>query len=131
MEGMVQAMKALNELDWQKLEKELNASGKKVDIIKLQKEIKKAMAEVDFKKINDEMQSSLIQAENELLKEHSTLRKELQEFQKDRSVKAETHNKLRATIVNDRLCEEKAQSQSIKSTYKKPQQKPVRKIVVI
>ena len=131
MEGMVQAMKALNELDWQKLEKELNASGKKVDIIKLQKEIKKAMAEVDFKKIHDEMQSSLIQAENELLKEHSTLRKELQEFQKDRSVKAETHNKLRATIVNDRLCEEKAQSQSIKSTYKKPQQKPVRKIVVI
>ena len=131
MEGLAQAMKALNELDWQKLEKELNASGKKVDIIKLQKEIKKAMAEVDFKKINDEMQSSLIQAENELLKEHSALRKELQEFQKDRSVKSESHNKLRATIVNDRLCEEKAQSQSIKSTYQKPQQKPVRKIVVI
>lgn len=126
-EAMTTALKALQELDWQKLEKEMTASGKKIDIIKLQEELKKAISNVDWKKINEEMQSSQMQVENDLLKEHSNLQSELKKFQRERSVKVAEHQKIYQAIIEERLCEDK-----IKET--KPEKKKVvqkKKIVYI
>jgi beta-lactamase regulating signal transducer with metallopeptidase domain len=108
-EAMTSALKALQEIDWQKLEKEMSAAGKKIDIIKLQQELKKALGDVDWKKINEEIQSSLIQSENELLKEHSELQVELKKFQHDRNLKLADQQKVYKAIINDRLCEKAVQ----------------------
>lgn len=126
-EAMTTALKALQEIDWQKLEKEMAAAGKKIDIIKLQQELKKAMSDVDWKKVNEEMQASLIQEENDLMKEHSNLRTELQKFQRDRNAKQAQHQKIYQTIIQERLCER--QVQDSKPVKKKVIQK--KKIVYI
>ncbi|MGZ5133833.1 MAG: M56 family metallopeptidase, partial [Flavitalea sp.] len=106
-ESMATALKALQEIDWQKLEKEMTAAGKKIDIIKLQQELKKAMTDVDWKKIHEEMQASLIDAENQLMQEHSSLRTELQKYQKDRTVKQAERQRIHQAIIQEHLCEEK------------------------
>jgi len=108
-EAMTTALKALQEIDWQKLEKEMTEAGKKIDIIKLQQELKKAITDVDWKKINEEIQSSLIQTENELMREHTSLRKELQKFQEDRTAKLAQQQKIHKAIIQERLCDEKVQ----------------------
>lgn len=104
-EAMTTALKALQEIDWQKLEKEMSAAGKKIDVIKLQQELKKVMSDVDWKKINEEIQSSLMQAENELLKEHTNLHSEWQRFQQDRSAKIAPQAKIYTEIIQQRLSE--------------------------
>jgi hypothetical protein len=106
-EALTSALKALQEIDWQKLEKEMSAAGKKIDIIKLQQELKKAMSDVDWKKINEEIESSLMQAENELLKEHSDLHSELKKFQHGRQAKLAERQRIYKAIIQDRLCEDK------------------------
>lgn len=126
-EAMSAAMKALQEIDWQKLEKEMNAAGKKIDILKLQQQLQKAMGDVDWKKINEEVQSSLIRAENEILQEHTAIRAELQKYQQDRSTKSLQQQKIKTTIIEERLCEQ--ESGAIKPVKKKPAQK--KKIVYI
>lgn len=126
-EAMTSALKALQEIDWQKLEKEMSAAGKKIDIIKLQQELKKAMSDVDWKKINEEIESSLMQAENELLKQHSDLHIELKKFQQDRKTKSVERQKIYKAIIQDRLCEGK--NQETKPVQKKAATK--KKIVYI
>jgi hypothetical protein len=108
-EAMTGAMKALQEIDWQKLEKEMAADGKKIDIIKLQQELKKAISDVDWKKINEEMQSSLIEEENDLLKDHKSLQLELKKFQQERSSKSAEKQRIYKAIISDRLCEKDVQ----------------------
>ena len=108
-EAMTGAMKALQEIDWQKLEKEMAADGKKIDIIKLRQELKKAISDVDWKKINEEMQSSLIEEENDLLKDHKTLQLELKKFQQERSSKSAEKQRIYKAIISDRLCEKNVQ----------------------
>ncbi len=108
-EAMTSALRALQEIDWQKLEKEMSAAGKKIDVIKLQQELKKAMSEVDWKKINEEIESSLMQAENELLKEHADLHSELKKFQHQHQAKLAERQRVYKAIIHDRLCEDKQQ----------------------
>ena len=85
------------------------ASRKKVDVIKLQQELQKAIGEVDWKKINEEIQSSLMQEENDLLKEHKSLQLELKKFQHDRALKLAEQQKAYKAIIRDRLCEQDVQ----------------------
>lgn len=106
-EAMTSALRALQELDWQKIEKEMLAEGKKVDVIKLQQELKKAMSDVNWKKINEEIESSLMQAENELLKEHSNLHEDLKKFQQGRQAMLAEQQRIYKAIIQDRLCEDK------------------------
>jgi beta-lactamase regulating signal transducer with metallopeptidase domain len=127
-ESMTIALRALQEIDWQKLEKEMSAAGKKVDIIKLQAEMKKALTEVDWKKVNEEMQASLIDVENELVQDNSALRTELHKFQQDRTTKRAKEREIYKAIIHDRLCPEKGQ-QVKPSVQKKITQK--KKIVYI
>ncbi|HKH62977.1 MAG TPA: M56 family metallopeptidase [Flavitalea sp.] len=126
-EAMTSAIKALQEIDWQKLEKEMAAEGKKIDIIKLQQKLKKAISDVDWKKINEEMQSSLIQEENDLLKDHKTLQLELKKFQQERSTKSAEQQRIYKAIISERLCEKEVQQ--TKPVKKKITQK--KKIVYI
>ena len=125
-ESMNTALKALEEIDWQKLEKEMTAAGKKVDIIKLQEHLQKALGDVDWKKVNEDVQSSLIDAENELVKDHSILRTELKKFQQELTQKKVEQQKIYDAIIHERLCEEKA---PVKTERKKVVQK--KKIVYI
>jgi len=113
-EAMTTALKALQEIDWQKLEKEMIAAGKKIDILKLQQELKKAMTDVDWKKINEEMHSSLIEAENELLCENTGLGKELQSFQKEHMAKVKQQQKIHNAIIQEHLSKNKIQESQIK-----------------
>jgi len=101
-ESLENALKALEELNWQKLAKEINTSGKKVDIVKLQNELKKALSDVDWKKINEETQALTLSAE-EILKDQQVLRGQLQTFQKDRIVRQEKAKKAQDIILMDRL----------------------------
>ena len=127
-EAMTSAIKALHEIDWQKLEKEMASEGKKIDIIKLQQELQKAISDVDWKKINEEMQSSLIQEENDLLKDNKTLQLELKKFQHERRTKSVEHQRIYQAIIHDRLCEKDVQ-QTRPAVKKKVIQK--KKIVYI
>ena len=87
-------------------------------MIKLQQELQKAITEVDWKKINEEIQSSLMQEENDLLKEHKNLQLELKKFQHERASKLAEQQKVYKAIIRDRLCEQDVQ-----------QSKPVKKKV--
>ena len=108
-EAMTSALKALEEINWQKIEKEMLKEGKKVDIIKLQGELKKALTDVDWKKINQEMESTLIQAENDLLKDHSFLQAELKKSQQERRAKLGEEQRIYKAIIRDRLCDDQHQ----------------------
>lgn len=118
-EALTSALKALHEIDWQRLEKEMAAAGKKIDVIKLQQELEKAMSDVDWKKINEEMQSSLIQEENNLLKDQKELQVELKKFQHEHRAKTAEQQRIYKAIIEERLCEK-----AIQKT------KPVKKKVV-
>ena len=104
----------------------MTAAGKKVDIIKLQEHLQKALGDVDWKKVNEDVQSSLIDAENELVKDHSILRTELKKFQQELTQKKVEQQKIYDAIIHERLCEEKA---PVKTERKKVVQK--KKIVYI
>jgi beta-lactamase regulating signal transducer with metallopeptidase domain len=126
-EAKSSALKALYEIDWLKIEKELNSSGKKIDIIKLQQELKKAMEDLDWKKINEEVQSHLVVEENELMEKQSLLQAELLKFYQQRKAQLEDKERLQKAIIHDRLCDEKDQIE--KPVKKKQVQK--KKIVYI
>ena len=108
-EAMTSAIKALHEIDWQRLEKEMAAAGKKIDVIKLQQELQKAMSDVDWKKINEEMQSTLMQEENDLVKDHKELQVELKKFQHEHKAKSAEQQRIYKAIIQERLCEKDIQ----------------------
>ena len=95
------------------------AAGKKIDVIKLQQELEKAMSDVDWKKINEEMQSTLIQEENNLLKDQKELQVQLKKFQHEHRAKTAEQQRIYKAIIEERLCEK-----AIQKT------KPVKKKVV-
>jgi beta-lactamase regulating signal transducer with metallopeptidase domain len=102
-EAMDKALAALNEVNWQELEKQLNLNGKKADVVKLQKELKKAIQQVDWKKINDQVGTSLNTAEDVLLQGNESLRAQLQQYQKLRIQKEQQLNQVRQQILQERL----------------------------
>ena len=127
-QALEKSLMALEEIDWQTLEKQLTAAGKKIDIIKLQDELKKAMEKVDWKKINEEAEASLLQVQTEdIIRDQITLRK-LQELQKEQQTKLNNEKKILNTIIQERICEDKhkTEEKSKKNTSTK-----VRKIVYI
>jgi hypothetical protein len=85
------------------------------------------MTEVDWKKINEEIQSSLIQEENDLLKDHKNLQLELKKFQHERVSKLAEQQRVYKSIIRDRLLEQDVQQ--TKPVNKKSNQK--KKIVYI
>ncbi|MGB8194751.1 MAG: M56 family metallopeptidase [Chitinophagaceae bacterium] len=62
-ESLKKALKALEEVDWAHLEKQLKDAGDKIDIRKLQQEIKKSLKQVDWEKVNAETRLEQLQQE--------------------------------------------------------------------
>lgn len=60
-ESLRKALKALEEINWDKLGKELKEAGDKIDIAKLQEEIKKSLKQIDWEKINAETKLEMLQ----------------------------------------------------------------------
>jgi beta-lactamase regulating signal transducer with metallopeptidase domain len=127
-ESLEKALKALEELNWAKLEKEMNSAGKKVDIVKLQDEIRKAMSEVDWKKINEEVQAGLTEATEEIFREHENLRTQLQSYQKDRNIRQQKAKKTHEIILQDRLNSSQAPKARVRP---QTDSLPKKKIVII
>ena len=73
-ESLVKAKKAVQQIDWQRIEKQLNKS---VDIAKLRKEIEKSLEEVNWQQINEEVKLALAKENTERMK---ALRQEAEEL---------------------------------------------------
>ncbi len=94
-EALEQSLMAIDEIDWQKLEKQLG----KVDVSQLQKEIKKALEKVDWKKINEEMESSL----KESAEANADYRLQLEKLIELRSDKENQLKKIQEKVLEDKL----------------------------
>ena len=131
-DAMDKALKALQVIDWQKVEKELSTSAGTVDIKQLQNEIRKAFKEVDWKKINVETEKALQETSKELVEEQALLRTQLERYNQVRQEKQEKINQVQYQILMDRLNDNEKNSTC---DQEKPvnQQKTVKKkkIVII
>lgn len=131
-DAMDKALKALQVIDWQKVEKELSTSAGSVDIKQLQNEIRKAFKEVDWKKINVETEKALQETSKELVEEQALLRTQLERYNQVRQEKQEKINQVQYQILMDRLNDNEKNSTC---DQEKPvnQQKTVKKkkIVII
>lgn len=132
-EAMDKTMKAIQEIDWQKIEKQLSAvNGNNVDIKQLQNEIKKALKEVDWKKINQETETSLLEARRELAEEQAALKLQMERYSQARRQQQEKASQLQYQILLDRLGENEKPA-ACEAERKCTEQKTVRKkkIVII
>ena len=99
-EAVEKALLALQVIDWNKLEKEINANGQKIDITKLKLEIAKAIKEVDWKKIDEETAAAM-QAEQDQARFGTQLRNNMH----DRAVHQEKVKLAQQQILLDRLAQ--------------------------
>lgn len=132
-EAMDKTMKAIQEIDWEKVQKELSAAaGNKVDIKQLQNEIKKALKEVDWKKINQETETALLEARRELAEEQAALKLQMERYSQTRRQQQEKAGQLQYQILMDRLGEHEKPA-ACEAEKKCTEQKTARKkkIVVI
>lgn len=132
-EAMDKTMKAIQEIDWEKVQKELSAAaGNKVDIKQLQNEIKKALKEVDWKKINQETETALLEARRELAEEQAALKLQMERYSQTRRQQQEKASQLQYQILMDRLGENEKPA-ACEAEKKCTEQKTVRKkkIVII
>ena len=132
-ESLQKALKAIDEIDWTTLEKQLNASGQKVDIRKFQQELKKSLKGVDWQKVN-------VEAKIEALKEQTRLneikfRKELKATSESRNGQMQEHfNNLEKKIIDDQLkCQQETHKKEVelKKYLETKKVVKVRKIVEI
>jgi hypothetical protein len=109
-EAMEKAMAALDEIDWLKLQKELDLAGNKMDIAKLQEQLKKAVSDLVWKKVSTELQEK----ETELFLNNSALKVELQRFQQEQVNKQQKLNEARQQMILERLSANEARSEKCK-----------------
>jgi beta-lactamase regulating signal transducer with metallopeptidase domain len=132
-ESLDKALMALKQIDWQKLEKGLTATGENtVDIEKLQNEIKKALKEVDWKKVNKETEAAIAEARREMAEEQAALRLQMERYNQARQEKQEKQQQVQYQILMDRLGENQ-KATTCETEKKATQAKSVKrkKIVVI
>jgi beta-lactamase regulating signal transducer with metallopeptidase domain len=104
-ESREKALRGLEEVNWQQLEKQLRQQGQNIDLLKLQAELKKAISDIDWKKINEEMESSLDAATDAMTETQEELRRQLTEFNEQRAEKQKQLKKTREKIVEERINE--------------------------
>jgi len=131
-ESLLKALKAIDEIDWVSLEKQLKASGEKVDIKKFQEELKKSLKDLDWQRVN-------VEAKIESLKEQTRLNqvklyKELKSTAEGQNGQMQEHySNMQKKIIDDQLkCQQDVQKkeQELKK-YLNNKRVKVRKIVVI
>lgn len=141
-ETLSKALKALEEIDWAKLEKDLKVNGNKIDIAKLQEELKKSLQQVDWEKVNVEAKLEQLQAEAK--KRQDAYVRALTTTNKQNGAQMQEHYKnLQKKVIEDQIkCnEEKAkkelelknhlQKKAGQGTNKNTNGTPARKIVYI
>jgi beta-lactamase regulating signal transducer with metallopeptidase domain len=101
-EAMEKALKALKQINWQKLGSDLKAQGQKLDMAKVQRELEKAMQEMDWSKINAEVQQANDMTD-ELVKQGDDYIVLLNHYQKERSMRQEKLKQAQQQILMDRL----------------------------
>lgn len=101
-EDMEKALKALQEIDWTKLQQELNDKGAQVSIVQLQDELRKAVQEVNWEKISDGA-ARLRDAQLELNAQAYEL--QLKKFQEQRKLKLDNKKILQGKILQERISE--------------------------
>ena len=127
-EDLEKSLKALEEINWEKLKKELGE--KNISIDQLQLELKKALTEVDWKKIDEELNSGVKQEEQELRIKKAYLER-LNKYQKERIQQQQNNQQRTQVIVTDRLMQN-AELRKCEDDRKKAETvKKVKKIVVI
>lgn len=100
-ESLKKALKALDEVDWTQIEKELKASGEKLDIAKLQLEIKKSLTSVDWEKVNAEARLEQLQADAKVRQD--VYLRELTSARNNNAQMAEHYKNLQKKIVQDQI----------------------------
>ncbi|HEY0680646.1 MAG TPA: M56 family metallopeptidase [Chitinophagaceae bacterium] len=137
-ESLKKALKALEEINWSKLEKELKDAGENVDIAKLQNEIKKSLRQVDWEKVNAETKLEMIQLDAK--KRQDAYLRELTTV-KENAQMQEHYRNLQKKVLEDQIkCQQDQQKKELElreHLQKKNKQnangaaKPVKKIVHI
>jgi len=127
-EDLEKSLKALAEIDWEKLKKELGDKNINIDLLQL--ELKKALTEVDWEKIEQEYKSGLNQEEQELRIRKAYMER-LSKYQKERIQLQQNNQQRKQVIVADRLMQN-AELRKCEDERKKAETvKKVKKIVVI
>jgi beta-lactamase regulating signal transducer with metallopeptidase domain len=130
-EALRQALKALDEIDWSSLEKDLKESGEKIDIAKLQEEIKKSLKKVDWEKVNAESKLEALQMEAEARK--TQYLRELTTNSRQATQMQQHYQNLEKKILEDHIkCQQEQQikQEELKKHLQK-KSKPVKKTVHI
>ena len=104
-ESREKALKALDEINWMKLEVELSKDGKKVDIVKIKEEMTKALEGVNWEKLNQDFNASLSATEADIMAQNEIFSSQLQQFNKNRVYLLEKQKKAQQSILQDRLKE--------------------------
>lgn len=107
-EAMEKALKALQQLNWKKLELQLKQQGAKVNVAEIQRQIEKAMQQVDWKKINAESERSMEEAQDNIQQAQDAFVVQLGNYQRNRAIQQERIKQAQQQILLDRLqqCEE-------------------------
>ncbi len=141
-ESREKALKALDEINWIKLEQELNKNGKKVDIVKIKEEMTKALEGVNWEKLNNDFNASLSVTEADIMAQNEIFSAQLQRYNQNKIQLVEKQKKAQQSILQDRLkecdaiqkVEEKKKKETTTTTTTTTNVKPatkVKKIVVI
>lgn len=132
-ESLRKALRALEEVDWTTLEKQLKEAGDKIDIRKLQAEIKKSLKNVDWEKVNAETKLEQLQIDAKVRQD--IYLRELTAVKKNAQM-AEHYQNLQKKILQDQInCQEEQlkKEQELKDHLQKKNKTAttVKKIVVI
>jgi beta-lactamase regulating signal transducer with metallopeptidase domain/flavin-binding protein dodecin len=134
-ESLRKALKALEEVDWATIEKQLKDAGDKIDIRKLQQELKKSLKSVDWEKVNAETKLEQLQMDSKVRQD--IYLRELTAAKKNAQM-AEHYQNLQKKILQDQInCQQEQlkKEAELKNHLQKKSKTtttaPVKKIVVI
>ena len=99
-EALKKALKALEEIDWAKLEKDIKANGGKIDMEKLQEELKKSLMQVDWEELD--VQAKLEQMQIDAKKRQDAYLRELTKA-KNNAQMQEHYKNLQKKVVEDQI----------------------------
>jgi hypothetical protein len=136
-ESLRKALKALEEINWEKLGKELKESGDKIDVAKLQEEIKKSLKQIDWEKINAETKLEMLQLDAKVRQDNYL--RELTKVKQSQQMQEHFQN-LQKKILEDQIkCQQEQQKREQelrehlqkKNNNNKNTTKPAKKVVYI
>mgnify|MGYP001313601968 CR=1 FL=1 len=120
-EALEKTLRALKQINWQKLEYQIKAHGEKMDIQKVQAELEKALQEIDWHRVNAEVQQ-VTEAENA----QDAYVIKLGKYQHQRALRQEQLKQAQQQILLDRL-EQHEQLGKLEEDNKKAHPRPTGK----